>query len=328
MKKNISICTMLIASATLFTLSCGKYYSSAPLPDKSGLGKLFADIKPVSQSFTVTAGVPSTIKGANGTGISFYANSFKDAFGNIIKNGTVDIQMTEMTSTGDMIANRASTMSGGQLLHSGGQIMINASMKGQQVFANKYGISFLQQSGSSDRMNLFYGNNNNSDSVTTWDNGGDTLKEGSVAWGTTSGSGGDMYIFDSCEHFGYANCDWFYQTDSPKTSVSVVVPDNSFDPSNTQLYLVLPDVKGVMTNAEGHYGSSGYNSKTNTINLISEEHVNIVPAGTNYKMVVIAKKKDTYYYYQTSGVVSRDLKLNAKFDVKSSSQVKALLKAL
>ena len=90
----------------------------------------------------------------------------------------------------------------------------------------------------------------------------------------------------------------------------------------------MPDIKGVMTNAGGGYGGSGYNSKTNTIDLISEGHVNIVPAGTNYKMVVIAKKKDTYYYYQTSGVVTRDLKLTAKFDVKSSSQVKALLKAL
>ena len=277
--------------------------------------------------YSVTAGTSSVITAAGGTVMQFRPNSFKDANGHIITGGTVNLQVTEMYKPGDMIANRASTMAQGKILQSGGQINIIASMSGQPVYANNYGVQFAQATASSAPMSLFYGNTNNTDSILTWTNGGDSLVYGTTANGTTLYNGGQMYIFDNCTHFGFINCDWF-NSDTNKTSVSVIVPDTTFNPSNTQIYLILPDMNSVLSNDGGYGAGSGFDSTTKTMNLISEGQSNIVPIGMNYKFVVITKKNGSYYYYQTSGVITSNMKLTATMALKSTAEVKTLLSAL
>ena len=260
--------------------------------------------------------------------VKFYPNSFKDANGNIITSGNVSVKLTEMYHPGDMIANRATTMAGGKVLMSGGQINMTASMNGHEVFANKYGVQFLQPAASSAPMSLFYGSTNNTNNMATWTNGGDTAKNGTMAWGTGTSGGQSFYIFDSCSNFGWTNCDAFGYTDSPKTSVSVVLPDGSFTPTNTQVYLVLPDTKTVMSTVEPGLGGESYDAKTNTINIISERQTDIVPVGVNYKLVVIAKKNGSYYYFESAGTVTPALKQPATMVAKTNQQIVALLGAL
>ena len=338
MKKNTQL-TIALFAAIIFISSCGKNYCNCNIADPtgniisasdpSGLSTLFNDLHPEPQVFNVSAGTSSDLKGAEGTVLHFYPNSFKDADGNIIKSGTINITLTEMYKPGSMIANRATTMSGGKVLNSGGQINITASMNGQNVSANTYRIEFLQTAASGDQMNLFTGSNNNVFSLTTWINAGDTANCGTIAFGTsTGGGGGSYYVFDSCRNFGWTNCDRFYDNDSPKTSVGVVMPDSSFNPNNTQIFLVLPDIKGVMSNVEPGLGGAMYSSTTNTIRILSEGLSDIVPVGMNYKIVVITKKNNNYFYYQTSGVVTRNLKPTAVMEPKTSDQVKSLLNSL
>jgi hypothetical protein len=331
MKCRFSITHALFVAALVISASCGKDYSNINTSaDPSKLAGLFSELKPEPQSISVPAGAVASITATGGTVMHFNASSFKDASGKVITSGTVTVKVTEMYKPGDMIANRASTMSNGKVLKSGGQINITATINGSTVYANKYGVEFPQQGPSSAPMNLFYGNTNNVYSVTTWADGGNTSQNGTIAYGTTFVGGEHRYIFDSCTHFGWTNCDQFYSADSPTTSVSVTVPDNTYTPSNTQLYLVLPDIKSVMSNVEPDpgTGSADYIAKTNTFNLISEGNINIVPIGMNYKFIVLTKTTKGYYYYETSGKVTKEMKLKATMVPKTKDEIKTLLAAL
>jgi uncharacterized protein (UPF0333 family) len=116
--------------------------------------------------------------------------------------------------------------------------------------------------------------------------------------------------------------------DSPKTSVSVAVPSNTFTPNNTAVYLILPDINSVMSTAEPALGGSGYTAATNTIKLISEGQSDVVPAGMNYKLVVVANVNGVYYYYETTGIITRDIVIPVSMVVVSGDEIKTKLGAL
>jgi hypothetical protein len=274
--------------------------------------------------------------------LHFYTNSFKNAGGCIITSGTINLQLVEMYKARDMICNRASTMASGQILASGGQIAISASMGGQAVYTNGYGIGFVHPNSSIASMALFYGGTGNTDSVTTWSQS-DTTNPGSVARGarpdsTIAGHGADLFIFDSCTSFTYINCDWFWNNDSPKTSVNVVLPDTSFNPNNTQIFVVLHNIArggstdtttAVLTSNRASGGPANYVAATNTMNVMSEGQTNIVPIGLNYELVVITNKNGQYYYWQTSGVIPHNgVVANAALAPETQSDVVARLSGL
>ena len=302
--------------AIVIILSCNKTNNPNTVTSVApSLNQLFAGLRTTPQNLSVTAGRDTIVFGANGTMLHFYTNSFKTLSGTIITSGTVYLQLIEMYKPGDMIANRATTMANGQILTSGGQVTISATMNGQTVYANVYGIGFNHGNTSYTQMTLFYGTTGNVDSVATWSQS-DTSKLGNVANGTTSdtilASGHTIFNFDSCTNFTWVNCDCFHNTDSPLTSVSVILPDTSFNPGNTEAYIVLHNISAwgsaadtttaVLSN-DGAWGTTHYVAATNTLTIKSEGNTSIVPAGVNYELVVITNKNGQYYYWQTSGVV-------------------------
>jgi hypothetical protein len=180
----------------------------------SQLNKLFKDLRSVPERQCVTAGVSQTVTFKKGTKLIFYPNSFKDKAGNIITSGTVCLEVTEMYKPGDMIANRATTMSDEGILQSGGQVYIKATKNGEEVFANKYGIAYLQPAPSEQPMNLYYGDRSNSDSLVIWTSANISLAGTSTTKTTkTSDSVGlgylypMHYVFDSCSKLQFINCD-------------------------------------------------------------------------------------------------------------------------
>ena len=316
MKKAIFPVALLAIIAIALIVSCKKTNNSQ-IAGTQSLNQLFAGLRSAPQNFSVTAGRDTVVYGNKGTKLHFYTNSFQDATGTIITSGTIYLSLIEMYKPGDMIANRATTMANGQILQSGGQITMTATMNGQPVYANKYGIGFQHSNQSYAPMALFYGSTGNADSTTTWTQS-DSNRQGNVVVGTkpdTTGSSGstNYFSFDTCTNFTWANCDWFYTNDSPKVSVSAILPDSSFNAANTQMYLVLPNVNqwsgtadtftAVLGTAEPYLGSGGYNATTNTLKLISEGNTNIVPAGLNYKLIIIANKSGQFYYYEQSGIM-------------------------
>jgi hypothetical protein len=223
-----------------------------------------------------------------------------------------------MYKAGDMICNHATTIANGQIIASGGQVTINATMNGQQVFANVYGIGFPHHNASGTTMSLFYGGTNNADSVVTWTQS-DTTNPGNIANGTRGDSAhfhypyDPIFNFDTCNNFVSVNCDCFWYNDSSKTSVSVILPDTSFNASNTEVFIVLKNVSAwgsiadtttaVLSSVGSNWGSTHYNAATNTLNMLSERQTDIVPAGLPYTLVVITNKNGTYYFWQTSGTI-------------------------
>jgi len=318
MRKALLAITFIGTIAALFIVSCTKTHYTCrtcgqTLATSPSLNQLFAGLRTTPQGLSVQAGRDTVVYGTDGTMLHFYTNSFRNGGGFTITSGIVNLQLVEMYTPGAMIANRATTMANGQILQSSGQVTISATMNGLPVYANRYGLGFRHSSTTSAPMALFYGATNNADSTAVWTQS-DTTQTGNTANGTTYDTlvaSPSIFLFDSCTNFTWANCDWFYYTDSPEYSVSVVLPDTSFNQNNTQMFLVLPNVNRWGNTADNYtavlgatgFGSGSYTPATRTMQLISEGHTNIVPSGLNYELVVISNKNGQYYYWQTSGTV-------------------------
>ena len=312
---------LLCLAAMLFTTSCHKSGYNSPAvtsadSDETRLNQLFSGLRSTPQHIAVTAGFSQTVYAGNGTKLTFYPNSFKDNSGNVIRKGIINIQLTEIYTIGDMIANRAATATtDGRLLTSVGQILITATMNGEEVFANKYGVGF-HATPSQQPMLLFYGNANTPDSVVSWSTPG-TPQPGAFAAGTVSNSdtgivvvitssGPDTitthtvimtyYQFDSCASFGWINCDYFYGSSAQLTDVRVMMPDTSFNQSNTEVFIVFPTI-----NAAAHM--SQYDASTHTFDLPKGYYI---PVGMPVDIVVATNKNGSYYYYGDTGVNTTD----------------------
>jgi hypothetical protein len=293
--------------ATFVIASCQKTYnpgaaqnstttSTTTQSNAQVLSDFYTMLTPSPQSITVTAGVAQTVYGSKGTVLNFYPNSFKDKNGNIITSGSVSIQLTEMYKPGDMIANQASTITpDGQFLQSGGQLNIAATMNGQEVFANKYGIAFkVSDTTANAVMSLFYGNKPK-DSTLTWKIGNTTENPGTIAT-PTHGAGGAYlnlyYLFDSCTSFHYINCDRF-EGPGAWTHLFISAPDTGYNGSNTNIYLILPTMNSIAPN---DCTWKLFDSVTNKYEFIC--HSTNIPVGVTYKVVIIANKYGNYYYYE------------------------------
>jgi hypothetical protein len=338
--------TSLFCIAIVVAFSCKKNTdnTSTLQPATVPLNQLFDNLRSTPQTFTVTAGRDTVVFGSQGTMLHFYPNSFKNASGAIITSGSIDLKLVEMYKPGDMIRNRATTMQGKNLLTSGGQIDLRATINGQKVYANKYGIGYFQNNASATpMMELFYGNVNNVDSVVNWE-AKDTTLERDIAWlgdmngrnyiTTAYGRPWMGYVFDSASDLEYTNCDAFYYSDSPKVSVTAIMPDATFTPENTQVYLVLPTINCAMSTVQStssyNFGTARYNASEKAINMINEGQTNIVPSGMKYILIVIANKSGQYYYSKQSGdaIPHNGLKLKATMTPDSKDNVLAMLSAM
>ena len=323
--------------------SCTKNYNTQnnviKQPAGESLNSLFAGLRPTAQNMVVTAGFKQTIYGSKGTKITFYPNSFKDANGKTIVDAIINIQLTEIYTAADMIGCRATTTSNGQLLTSGGQVLITATLNGEEVFANKYGIGFRQSATSQQPMSIFYGNTNDPDSVVNWATaatglngvsvpGTVTVSDTSVVVVITS-SGPDTisthgalmpyYQFDSCASFNWINCDYFYSSNAPLRDISVVMPDATFDQENSEVFVLFPTL-----NAAAHM--SRYNATTHTFDLPPGYYV---PVGLPIDIVVATNKDGTYYYYQQTGLTTvNGMTVNAAMAQASLSYIQAQLSGL
>lgn len=319
----------LFVAVVVTVFACKKPQDSSPTI--TPVSQLLKVLESTPQSFSVNAGRDTVIVGTKGTAIHFYANSFKTATGGIITDGKITIGLKEIYKPGDMIANRAPTASADGLLQSGGEIEIIATMNGQNVGANKYGIAFKQNSPSSETMNIYYGNTANTEGVVVWVKGdtglGKTSSRTKVLPDTAAGfpnyfGSGYFHLFDSCTSFGWANCDKLYNPVGPNTSFKVVIPERSFTNRNTQIFLVLPD-KNLMTQSDAR---QQYDASTNTFTL--GNHDNKFPVDDRYIVVAIANVEDKLYYGQNNGIVADGITVSLSPVLETKENIVAKLSAL
>jgi hypothetical protein len=332
-----------VAAVTLFTASCRKGDYSAPVPvttvatDDAALNTLLTGLRTAPQDLIVTAGTTQTIYGDYGTRLTFYPNSFKDANGNILSKGLVNIRLREVYTVGDMVANRVATTADGKLLTSGGQVQITATMNGREVFANKYGIGFRQLNPSRQPMALYYGDG--SDFTGNWTIS-NNLQAGTFVPGTTSSadtnviivitSGGvdtvithgvitNYYQFDSCANFNWVNCDYFYTPGAQLTNIRVMMPDTSFNQSNTEVFIVFPSINAAAR-------MTLYDPSRHTFELQAGYYV---PLGLPVDIVVVSKQGVSYYYDgQTGLTTSNNMFLYADMALASLDYIRSQLSGL
>jgi hypothetical protein len=255
---------------------------------------MFQQLAETPQSFTVAAGTWQNISGARGTILRFNPQSFKDASGNIITSGTINIKLTEAYTPGQMILNGLNTTTEAhKLLSSGGSVNIVATLNQQEVFANNYSILFPQPAVSNDAMSLFKG------SVT------DALPGARKIWGddttatvprTTKDSlvqDSPFYAFDTCVSFNWINCDHFYTAPDPKTDIKVVMPDTSYNATNTQVFVVFPAINSVAS-------MGAYDVATHTFSFGYATY--FLPVGTVIKIMVLGGKNDVYFMDKQANV--------------------------
>ncbi len=305
--------------ATGAIVSCKKTNNQVtPVTPTPSLNTLFSAFRSVPQTIVVDAGTDVTVFGDKGTLLHFYNYSFRNNSGATITSGKITVELTEMYSPADIINNRVTTMMPtGEILQSTGQVMIKATMNGQEVFTNGYGIGFRQKDSSSAPMGLFYGSTSRTDSTISWAQSDAQVNFGTqrittygVLGGTSNTRVDTCYYFSSCRNLNFANCGWFIDPYSSRVGVSVVLPDASFNNTNTEIYLVLPKTNAgwagsaVISNL-GDLGvsDSNYFDTSNTLILKSIGNTGVVPPGFKYELVVMANKEGKYYYWSNSGVV-------------------------
>ncbi len=290
--------------------------------DRSGVN-LFAALRSTPQTFSVTAGVGKKIKGAGGTILEFYPNSFKDKNGNILTSGTLEIELIEMYSVGDMIANRTSTSNNyGIIYTSGGEVNIKAQLGGQEVFANKYRIGFKASSNVQNKpMELYVPGERNRDSVTFWTN----YKMGSVPGSSLVTDAvwflneAPYFLFDSCSTFKLINCDHPYDSTSKNVTINVTIPENTFNKVYGSLSIAFPtlNVATILT-------ATNYNSDTHVMTFQGW-----VPTGPSGKIsLMIAKDISNFFYYEQACNVSGDMSINANVKLLTTTELMAKLHAL
>lgn len=257
MRKYTRSFALLLLSGLGLLASCKKESDSSGVPPATDttntrliLSNLFGGTSTMTpqQSLEVNAGQESLIIGAKGTRIYFYPNSFKDRNGNIITSGQIQIKLVEMYKPGEVIANRSSATSFGRLLISGGQVQIKAYRAGQEVLANVYSIGFpAAATAVSPPMALFYGNNQNQDSIVTWTQA--PINPGTMVSATVTDTTNwqPYYQFDSCTNFNWVNCDYFYNIAGQQmvNLALVTKQDAPLNKTNTQVFLVFPNINSV-----------------------------------------------------------------------------------
>lgn len=289
-----------------------------PVPaGTTSLGSMYQALKETPQNFAVAAGAFQTITGARGTIITFNPQSFKDASGNIISSGTVDIKLTEAYTPGQMILNNVTTVTDmNNALGSGGCVNIEATINKHEVFANNYSISFKQQGPNEQAMALFQGKviSEPVSGTVIWSN--DSTR--TVPRATKDVDGTNFYYaFDTCLNFNWVNCDHFAFLPDPKSDVKVVVPDTSFNIYNTRVFVIFPDMNMIT-------GMSHYDPATHTYNLGYSSY--FLPIGTNIKVVVMVAKDNVYYFDMKENIsVTNNISITVNPVAKPLSDIQTIL---
>lgn len=156
--------------------------------------ELIKHLAPAPESFDIPADRAITIKGKKGTVIKIPENAFRDANGEPL-SGTVKMEVTEYYSKSDLFSRRLSTISGGNLLVSGGVVDIKATKDGEEVFLDKGSTVELDfpKYNPRDTFEIFYGQRL-PDGAMTWEPESTYWTPGEINFGVTVGADGRSLV--------------------------------------------------------------------------------------------------------------------------------------
>lgn len=260
--------------------------------NRTGLRELMKELRTPEIVINVEAGQDEIKLGQRGTIFHFYPYSFKDASGQIITDGFIELKITEIYDLGQMIANRLTTKDNdGKLLDSRGMMYITATKNGIPVYPTKFGIAFKQDVSSATPVSLYHGSYNNADSSSIWTK--QAAATGNNVLSTTNLSGVEYYVLDSCDAFGK----WMHiasehsEAQQLTAKFTLMMPNIDYNLSNTEVYAIYEDTKTIVT-------MDGYNSRVP--GFVSDEEI---PLERVFNIIVVSRAFDNYYYFRKDDIL-------------------------
>lgn len=260
--------------------------------NRTGMRELMKELRSPEIVINIEAGQDEIKLGQRGTIFHFYPYSFKDASGQIITDGFIELKITEVYDMGHMIANRLTTKDNdGKLLDSRGMMYLSATKNGVPVYATKFGVAFKQEESSGSGVHLYHGSYNNADSSTIWTKQADVT--GNNVLSTTSLGGIEYYVLDSCDIFGK----WMHiasehsEPQSLTGKFTLMMPVIDFNLSNTEVYAIYEDTRTIVS-------MDGYNSRVP--GFVTDEEI---PLERVFNLVVVSHIGNDYYYFRKDDIL-------------------------
>jgi hypothetical protein len=307
-----------ILAITIATIPACKKDKSTP-PNYAKADDFLAAHAIPTQTFTGNAGTGFTIIGEKGTKVTFAPNALVDGSGNPI-SGNVTITLKEVLSKKDVMFSGVMTESNGQLLESGGELLVKAKKDGVDVFINP------QMPDNGVRVEVPKDMNNKDMGLFVQEKrpqqgGGSTggqQQQNPSTWVPAPyypfGNGPNSYSF-TLPGFTWVNCDRFYSDPNPKTTITTLpaFQDNN-QVSDLQVMLVFKNIATVVT-LPFDYNLQKFQS-----------YMNSLPIGLQADLVIIGKDSDGYLQFGSQLItISANMHIDAPVKKSTQAEVDAFL---
>ena len=314
-KTSILFCFGVFLLVTITFYSCKKkqtepiegvsiYYSSMQdFIDKNGVKK---------ETFTIDAAIGGSFISVKGTTVNIPANAFKDSVGNVI-TGIINFEFKDIYKKSEMILSDMATNCDTGPMLSAGEFFLKASQNNLKFVSTKT-ITILQPTPGliSANMGPFY-LKPDSTNQTNWDwfgsPGSFPLPYGGLNYSAQT------YAYSIFPNYfsssGNPNPTHWYNTDDPyafssypQTTLTIINPDNSFQPF---VYLIFNSVNSAVR----VYNTGGY-------------FYNFAPVGLQATVFAIAIKDNKLYSsiipitISSGQIITLNLKLNSTADLTTS----------
>jgi hypothetical protein len=304
----------ILTTALVSITACKKDKST---PNYAKADEFMASHAIKEQSFTGNAGTGFTLTGEKGTKITFAPNAFVDGNGNTV-SGNVTVTLKEVLSKKDVLFSGVLTESNGQLLESGGEILVKAQKDGAALRVNPA----LQNDGArveipkvmNDKdMGLFVQEKRQQGGAS-----GNNTQQSPYTWTPAPyypfGNGPNSYTF-SLPSFTWVNCDRFYSDPNPKTTITALpaFQDNN-QVTDLQVMLVFKNIATVVT-LPFDYTAQKFQSYQNSL-----------PIGLQADLIILGKDSDGFIQFGTQSItISASMHIDAPVHKATQAEVDAFL---
>jgi hypothetical protein len=276
-------------TGTTFTPPSSDAFSSFTIDSRRSRIQQFSEEFTPGLTVTLDSGSTVTIAG-----------NLLDSDGHIVQ-GSVDLEVIELTSRGDMISSVMSTMGVDEngdksALISGGEHYVNVTQNGEQLtLQGEYRVHVLASltGGLDMEMDLFVPEDESAglEDEVDWSLVDMDRKIG------TGGEGSDAYYWLSSSTFGWTNVDKWNNDPRDKTRIQVSVPAG-FDDQNSVIYLTYDGEPTALALLDVYDENSG----------LFTEHYGMLPIGLEMHVIFLSvdEDNDQWLYHILPETVDED----------------------
>jgi hypothetical protein len=268
---------------------------------KEEIQNIFSQFQKPFQKFNFDCNQEIIVKGEEGTIITIPRNTLVDQNNQVVK-GIIEVQLKEFYKKSEMIMSDLHTMSGNNLLETGGMICLNLYKEGEELKLKNGEEVKIEMSSQGDNGGMKTFNGQHQPSGINWVEKPSPMGQQVIEFNQDNDLGYQAYgdtvdkqklakidqIILTSSKLGWINCDRFYKV-ANKTNLIVNV-DKSIKPV---VRLVFKDINSIMPcflnmNGEGTFPN--------------------VPVGSNAQLIAFGLIDDEPYYVSKEVVIKKDQK--------------------